>query len=127
MLLYHHVKFTLGADPYSLLPQALARWNDLKRYHGWGDLRVEYAELNYILSNALTPDDSQFGQLWGLNNTGQSCCAGFVWGMRLLRTGKWWLIIVASQPGIVRSVRRARAARDVMWKALEADAKRQPY
>lgn len=72
MLLYHHVKFTLGADPYSLLPQALARWNDLKRYHGWADLRVEYAELNYILSNALTPDDSQFGQLWGLNNTGQS-------------------------------------------------------
>ena len=36
------------------------------------DLRVEYAELNYILSTALTPDDPQFGQLWGLNNTGQS-------------------------------------------------------
>lgn len=40
------------------------------------DLRVEYAELNYILSIALhppnSPDDPSYDQLWSLNNTGQN-------------------------------------------------------
>jgi subtilisin family serine protease len=33
---------------------------------------VEYAEPNYIYRTLLTPNDTQFGQLWGLNNTGQT-------------------------------------------------------
>ena len=36
------------------------------------DLRVEYAELNYILSIALDPNDKDYDELWGLNNTGQT-------------------------------------------------------
>ncbi|PIU42687.1 MAG: hypothetical protein COS98_01610, partial [Parcubacteria group bacterium CG07_land_8_20_14_0_80_35_11] len=35
------------------------------------DPNVEYAEPNYIYQTSLTPDDSSFGELWGLNNTGQ--------------------------------------------------------
>jgi subtilisin family serine protease len=33
---------------------------------------VEYAEPNYIYDIQLTPNDTQFGQLWGMNNTGQT-------------------------------------------------------
>jgi subtilisin family serine protease len=33
---------------------------------------VLYVEPNWILSAQLTPNDPQFGQLWGLNNTGQT-------------------------------------------------------
>lgn len=33
---------------------------------------VEYAEPNYIYSINLTPNDPLFGQLWGLNNVGQT-------------------------------------------------------
>jgi thermitase len=33
---------------------------------------VSYAEPNYILRAAAVPNDPQFGQLWGLNNTGQA-------------------------------------------------------
>jgi subtilisin family serine protease len=33
---------------------------------------VEYAEPNFIYTLNSTPDDPSFGQLWGLNNTGQS-------------------------------------------------------
>jgi subtilisin family serine protease len=33
---------------------------------------VEYFEPNYIYETTLTPNDTQFGQLWGLNNTGQT-------------------------------------------------------
>jgi subtilisin family serine protease len=33
---------------------------------------VEYVEPNYIHEIQLTPNDTQFGQLWGLNNTGQT-------------------------------------------------------
>ncbi len=47
------------------------------------DPRVEFAEPNYLLSvdfgpnefmwpQALTPDDPQFDEMWGLNNTGQT-------------------------------------------------------
>lgn len=36
------------------------------------DPSVEYAEPNYILHIASLPNDSSFGKLWGLNNTGQS-------------------------------------------------------
>jgi subtilisin family serine protease len=32
---------------------------------------VEYAEPNFILRIGATPNDAQFGQLWGLHNTGQ--------------------------------------------------------
>jgi thermitase len=33
---------------------------------------VAYAEPNYILRTSAVPDDAQFGQLYGLNNTGQT-------------------------------------------------------
>jgi subtilisin family serine protease len=33
---------------------------------------VLYAEPNYIVETQLTPNDPNFGQLWGLNNTGQT-------------------------------------------------------
>ncbi len=36
------------------------------------DSRVEYAEPDYTVSALNTPNDPSFGQLWGLNNTGQS-------------------------------------------------------
>ena len=35
------------------------------------DPNVEYAEPNYILHFAAMPNDSDFGELWGLHNTGQ--------------------------------------------------------
>jgi subtilisin family serine protease len=36
------------------------------------DPRVSYVEPNHILTVAATPNDPDFGQLWGLHNTGQS-------------------------------------------------------
>lgn len=33
---------------------------------------VEYAELNYIVKHTATPNDPDYGELWGLHNTGQS-------------------------------------------------------
>ena len=36
------------------------------------DPRVDYAELNYILSISGPPDDPKLGELWGLDNTGQT-------------------------------------------------------
>ncbi|MEG4278409.1 FG-GAP-like repeat-containing protein [Microcoleus sp. MON1_C1] len=36
------------------------------------DPRVETVELNYLLSINSVPNDPQFDQLWGLNNTGQT-------------------------------------------------------
>jgi subtilisin family serine protease len=43
-----------------------ARIAGLKRHR-----EVRYAEPNYLLHADLTPNDPQFGQLWGLKNTGQ--------------------------------------------------------
>ncbi len=34
--------------------------------------QIEYAEPNYIVHTAATPDDTYFNNLWGLNNTGQT-------------------------------------------------------
>ncbi len=36
------------------------------------DPDVEYAEPNYIVRMSATPDDTYFGDLWGLHNTGQT-------------------------------------------------------
>jgi subtilisin family serine protease len=33
---------------------------------------IAYVEPNYVQSIAATPNDAQFGELWGLNNTGQT-------------------------------------------------------
>ena len=33
---------------------------------------VQYAEPNYVVRSTLTPNDTRFGELWGLNNTGQT-------------------------------------------------------
>ena len=37
-----------------------------------GDARVEYVEMNYLLSAHVLPNDPDFGLLWGLHNTGQT-------------------------------------------------------
>jgi len=37
-----------------------------------GQPGIAYAEPNYVLSIAATPNDPRFGELWGLHNTGQS-------------------------------------------------------
>ena len=37
-----------------------------------GDSRVEYAEPNYIYTTQLIPNDPGFGEMWGLDNTGQT-------------------------------------------------------
>ncbi len=36
------------------------------------DPRVRYVEPNHVITTAVIPDDPSFGQLWGLNNTGQT-------------------------------------------------------
>jgi subtilisin family serine protease len=36
------------------------------------DPNIEYAEPDYILRTAVTPDDTYYNQQWGLNNTGQT-------------------------------------------------------
>jgi subtilisin family serine protease len=36
------------------------------------DPRVNFAEPNFLLFPDLPPDDPEFGQLWGLHNTGQA-------------------------------------------------------
>jgi len=36
------------------------------------DPDVQYAEPNYIVRTTVTPNDTSFGELWGLNNTGQA-------------------------------------------------------
>jgi subtilisin family serine protease len=33
---------------------------------------VKYAEPNYVVRTQLTPNDTRFGELWGMNNTGQT-------------------------------------------------------
>ena len=76
----HHVKYTtgltatrtfhtIGVEQVRLPPslhigKALAR---LRR-----NTSVEYAEPNYIIRALVIPNDPQFAQLWGLNNTGQT-------------------------------------------------------
>ena len=53
------------------LPVDLSVEDALKIYKN--DPDVEYAEPNYYrYATATTPDDTSFGELWGLNNTGQS-------------------------------------------------------
>ena len=53
------------------LPADLSVEDALKIYKN--DPDVEYAEPNYYrYATATTPNDTSFGELWGLNNTGQS-------------------------------------------------------
>ncbi|MDZ4287751.1 MAG: S8 family serine peptidase, partial [Prosthecobacter sp.] len=47
------------------VPQAMARLSALKPW-------VRYAEPDYIVHAAVTPNDASFDNLWGMNNTGQS-------------------------------------------------------
>ena len=52
------------------LPQGMTVEQAVDMYRN--DPDVEYAEPNYIYHATLTPNDSSFLQLWGLNNTGQN-------------------------------------------------------
>ncbi|MBT9169303.1 MAG: Thermophilic serine proteinase [Syntrophomonadaceae bacterium] len=56
----HHLKIT---DPNLTVEDAI------KKLTAHPD--VEYAEPNYIFHALLTPNDTSFGQLWGLHNIGQ--------------------------------------------------------
>ncbi|MBT8356384.1 MAG: S8 family serine peptidase, partial [Desulfobacterales bacterium] len=51
------------------LPQGMTVEQALDMYRN--DPDVEYAEPNYIYHATLTPNDTSFGELWGLHNTGQ--------------------------------------------------------
>ena len=58
---YQLVKLPEGAD----IEEALELYLE--------DPDVEHAELNYLVyADATTPDDAEFTELWGLNNTGQN-------------------------------------------------------
>ncbi|UCD36338.1 MAG: S8 family serine peptidase, partial [Nitrospiraceae bacterium] len=52
------------------LPETMGVAEALEQYRQ--DPDVEYAEPNYILHAAATPNDGSFTELWGLNNTGQT-------------------------------------------------------
>jgi subtilisin family serine protease len=52
------------------VPQNISLKQALRTY--LQDSNVEYAEPNYIVHAAVTPDDIYFGNLWGLHNTGQT-------------------------------------------------------
>jgi hypothetical protein len=54
-----HIKLKPGES----VLEAIERYSD--------DPNVEYAEPNYIVHALATPNDSLFGELWGLHNTGQ--------------------------------------------------------
>jgi subtilisin family serine protease len=54
-----HIKL----KPEETVLEAIERYSD--------DPNVEYAEPNYIVHALATPNDSLFGELWGLHNTGQ--------------------------------------------------------
>ena len=55
----HHVRLPRGMT----VKEALEIYRD--------DPEVEYAEPNYYRHTSVTPDDTYFNWLWGLNNTGQ--------------------------------------------------------
>ncbi|MBI2211945.1 MAG: S8 family serine peptidase, partial [Deltaproteobacteria bacterium] len=50
--------------PWMTIDEAIARYLN--------HLDVLYAEPNYIVQRLVTPNDPDFGDLWGLHNTGQS-------------------------------------------------------
>jgi len=56
----HHIKL----KPEETVAEAVKKYND--------DPNVEYAEPNYIVHTLAPPNDTSFGQLWGLHNTGQT-------------------------------------------------------
>ncbi len=56
----HHIKF----------PENIPVEEAIEHYKQ--DINVEYAEPNYILHAAEVPDDKDYINLWGLNNTGQT-------------------------------------------------------
>jgi len=47
-----------------------AVWKKVRKYQSIAE--VEYAEPNYIVHISQTPNDPDFSQLWGLNNSGQT-------------------------------------------------------
>jgi subtilisin family serine protease len=70
----HHVKLGPGVG----VKQAIERYRR--------NPRVLYAEPNWIVRAVAAPNDANFGQLWGLNNTGQS---GGIAGADIQATSAW--------------------------------------
>jgi subtilisin family serine protease len=56
----HHIKL----KPEETVAEAVKKYS--------GDPNVEYAEPNFIVHTLATPNDTSFGELWGLHNTGQT-------------------------------------------------------
>jgi large repetitive protein len=51
------------------LPHGMTVEEGVTRYRN--NANVEYAEPNYLRHTLVVPNDTRFGELWGLNNTGQ--------------------------------------------------------
>jgi hypothetical protein len=66
------------------LPGGVSVAEAIERYRK--DPAVLYAEPNYIVRATVMPDDSRFGELWGLHNTGQ---AGGTPGADIRAPGAW--------------------------------------
>ncbi|HEX6851651.1 MAG TPA: choice-of-anchor D domain-containing protein [Candidatus Polarisedimenticolaceae bacterium] len=62
-------RFRAGGEHW-ILPQGISSTQAIAELRSSG--LVVYAEPNYLLSAQRTPDDPHYGQLWGLNNTGQT-------------------------------------------------------
>ena len=63
---------------------------------------VEYAEPNYIYRHFATPNDAEYAQLWGMNNTGQKDPAGVVGRAGIdINAEKAWDITTGSKDVIV--------------------------
>ncbi len=74
-----HVRAALGATTLHTFASSAQHWRlapgmtvaqALDRLRA--NPQVAYAEPNYMLSAAVTPDDPRYPELWGLNNTGQT-------------------------------------------------------
>jgi len=59
----------LGKSDVHQIQTPLAVADAVRGYRS--DPDVEYAQPNFIYRSTLVPNDTSFGQLWGLNNTGQ--------------------------------------------------------
>jgi len=65
----HQTLANLGLEIWKLTPGIIAKDVTLKLS---GSPLIEFSELDYIITTALFPNDTNFSQLWGLHNTGQA-------------------------------------------------------
>src|SRR5207302_654575 len=86
---------------------------------------VEYAEPNYIVHTTAIPNDPRFGELWGLQNTGQIIQASVgVPGADIKATAAWAISTGARASKCLRAFGSVTAASstDAIDSAVQADA-----